>query len=176
MPGEARAHAAVMTTTLLDRAPLAPSPPGPPRARLRRMRYEPEPGTAPGPERARAGTGPTGSGTTVSGPVVADPDSVRRALSGPLRLAMEVLDGRRPPAHLTHHFAPAPMRYWRVASQQRRFRAPSRMLRVLLCLPRAGAAEISAVCEIDGRVRALAARFEQRDAGGPWRCTALRLG
>ncbi len=135
------------------------------------MRYEPEPGTTPGPARAPAPVEPADDG-----PVGVDPDAVRRALSGPLRLAMEVLDGRRPPAHLTRHFDPAAMRYWRVAAGQRRFRAPARLLRVLLCLPRAGAAEVSAVCDIDGRVRALAARFEQSGAGGPWRCTALRLG
>jgi hypothetical protein len=134
------------------------------------MRYEPESGAAPDPVRAPRAAGPTDD------PVGVDPETVRRALHAPLRLAMEVLDGRRPPAHLTHHFDPAAMRYWRVAAGQRRFRAPARVRRVLLCLPRAGAAEISAVCDIDGRVRALAARFEQRRAGEPWRCTALRLG
>jgi hypothetical protein len=43
-----------------------------------------------------------------------------------------------------------------------------------LCLPAPGAAEVAAVCGIDGRVRALAARFERR--GGRWLCTAVRLG
>lgn len=135
------------------------------------MRYEPESGRSPDPVRTAPPDGPARDD-----PVGVDADAVRRALHGPLRLAMEVLDGRRPPAHLEHHFGPAALRYWRVAAGQRRFRAPARLLRVLLCLPRTGAAEISAVCDIDGRVRALAARFEQPGAGAPWRCTALRLG
>jgi hypothetical protein len=42
-----------------------------------------------------------------------------------------------------------------------------------LCLPRSGAAEVAVTCELDGRVRALAARFERRRAG--WCCTVLRL-
>jgi hypothetical protein len=42
-----------------------------------------------------------------------------------------------------------------------------------LCLPRSGVAEVAVTCELDGRVRALAARFEHRRAG--WCCTVLRL-
>ena len=144
------------------------------------MRYEPGPGTTPVPVRVPVGPGPArvpvGPGPAVADAAEIDPDIVRRALYGPLRLAMEVLDGRRPPAHLGRHFDPAPMRYWRVATQQRRVRTPARLVRVLLCLPRPGAAEASVVCDIDGRVRALAARFEQPLSTGPWRCTALRLG
>jgi hypothetical protein len=40
-------------------------------------------------------------------------------------------------------------------------------------LPHPDAAEVAAVCRIDGRVRALAARFERR--GAAWCCTVLRL-
>ncbi|OJY39521.1 Rv3235 family protein [Pseudonocardia sp. 73-21] len=161
-----------MTSALLERRSLpAPTTVERARPRLRRMRYEPESGATSDPVRARTETGPVDDGR-----VDVDPEAIRRALHGPLRLAMEVLDGRRPPAHLRRHFAPCAMRYWQVAAGQRRFRAPARLLRVLLCLPRTGAAEVSAVCEIDGRVRALAARFEQPGAGGPWRCTAVRLG
>jgi hypothetical protein len=42
-----------------------------------------------------------------------------------------------------------------------------------LCMPRSGVAEIAVPCEIDGAVRALAARFERTD--GLWHCTAVRL-
>lgn len=158
-----------MTSALLERPPATTT--ARTRPRLRRMRYEPEPGSTPDAIRTRPTAHPVDDGRER-----VDPEAVRRHLQGPLRLAMEVLDGRRPPAHLHHHFAPAALRYWRVAAGQRRFRSPARLRRVLLCLPRAGAAEVSAVCDIDGRVRALAARFEQTGTGGPWRCTALRLG
>jgi Family of unknown function (DUF6459) len=106
----------------------------------------------------------------------ADTDQVRRKLAGAVRLAMEVLDGRRPFAHLRPHFDTAVLRYWRAAAHQRRVRAPARVVRMLLCFPRPGAAEVTAICDIDGRVRALAARFEQPDPTTGWRCTALRIG
>jgi hypothetical protein len=87
---------------------------------------------------------------------------------------MEVLDGRRPPAQLAVHVEPPVLRYWRAAAQQRLVRSPARFARIRLCLPRCGVAEVAVTCDIDGRARALAARFE-RDPRG-WRCTALRLG
>jgi Family of unknown function (DUF6459) len=158
-------HAAAMTITLDAPRPVVTTGP-----RLRRMRYEPAPGTtrqvsvSPEPAPVR----------TVVAP--ADTERVRRMLTGTVRLAMEVLDGRRPPVQLGRHFDDATLRYWRVAAHQRRVRAPARVVRMLLCLPRPGAAEVTAVCDIDGRVRALAARFEQPDPAGVWRCTALRLG
>jgi len=142
--------------------------------RLRRMRYEPEPGAPPGP--AHTSTRHVRAAPVPTEPVVGDPDGVRRALTGPLRLAMEVLDGRRPFTQLGRHFDAAALRYWRAAAHRRQVRAPARVLRVLLCLPGPGAAEVSAVCDIDGRIRALAARFERPDTAAQWRCTALRLG
>ena len=96
------------------------------------------------------------------------------AASRQLRTALEVLDGRRPIAHLTDQAAPSVLRYWRVAAQRRRVRAPARFTRMRLCLPRSGVAEVAATCEIDGRPRALAARFERRR--GRWLCTVVRLG
>jgi hypothetical protein len=149
------------------------------RIRVRRMRYEPEFGSTPRAT-TRVSARRRSTGAEPDGPlprrVGADQDAVRRALGRPLRLAMEVLDGRRPTAHLEPHFAEAPARYWRAATEQRRVRAPARLMRVLLHQPRPGAVEVSAVCDIDGRVRALAARFEQPSAQASWRCTALRLG
>ena len=155
-----------MTMTLDAPRPVVPVAP-----RLRRMRYEPAPGTA---GRVSTPPEPNPVQTAAAGP--ADTERVRRMLAGTVRLAMEVLDGRRPPAQLGHHFEAAALRYWRVAAHQRRVRAPARVVRMLLCIPRPGAAEVTAVCDIDGRVRALAARFEQPDSAGVWRCTALRLG
>lgn len=154
-------------TTMLT-APTAPSKP-----RLRRMRYEPEPGeaddTPPCPVRAE----PPPVNPEPAGP---DDAAVRHALVGVLRHAMEVLDGRRPHAQLSRHFEPPAQRYWRAATLQRQVRSPARIGRMVLCLPRPDAAEVAATCEIDGRVRALAARFERADPGATWRCTALRLG
>ena len=158
------AHAAAMTMTLDAPRPVATVAP-----RLRRMRYEPAPGTT-----GQVSSAPEPEPAVAAGP--ADTERVRRILAGTVRLAMEVLDGRRPPAQLGHHFDAAALRYWRVAAHQRRVRAPARVVRMLLCLPRPGAAEVTAVCDIDGRVRALAARFEQPDPAAVWRCTALRLG
>jgi hypothetical protein len=43
-----------------------------------------------------------------------------------------------------------------------------------VCVPRSGVAEVAVTCEIDGRPRALAARFDRRHTA--WTCTALRLG
>ena len=141
--------------------------PAPARPRLRRLRYEPDsgqeaPAPAPPPARER--------------PADAAREFVdaHRAITRVVRLALEVLDGRRPPAQLTSHFAPGPLRYWRAATGQRTARAPARCGRLRLCLPRTGVAEVAVTCELDGRFRALAARFEH--AGGRWRCTALRLG
>jgi Family of unknown function (DUF6459) len=95
------------------------------------------------------------------------------AVTRVLRLAFEVLDGRRSPLQLVPHFAPEPLRYWRATSGQRTTRAPVRRGRMRLCMPRSGAAEVAVTCEVDGAIRALAARFERID--GRWRCTAVRL-
>lgn len=156
-------------TTTLDAPPPAVPLPSAAAPRLRRMRYEPGPGTV-APVSTAAAPSPAESDPH------ADTERMRRVLAGTVRLAMEVLDGRRPSTQLRRHFDAAALRYWRVAAHQRRVRAPARVVRMLLCLPRPGAAEVTAICDIDGRVRALAARFEQPDPAAGWRCTALRLG
>jgi hypothetical protein len=165
-------------TTVLSPAPttpaIEPAQVSRPRPRLRRMRYEPEPGSAaadpplaPAPAPVPAPGAPDAT--------TAELAAAHRSAGRVLRLALEVLDGRRPPAHLTGYVDASVARYWRVKTQQRRVRSPARLRRMRLCLPRAGIAEAAVVCEIDGRVHALAARFE-RAAGAGWRCTALRLG
>lgn len=171
--------------TTLTETPTSPTPPTTPQVtappemarsgpRLRRMHYEPEPG---GPEPGdAAGLPPPPPRPVTHATARVDRDAVQTALAGVVRLAMEVLDGRRPPAQLTHHFDAPALRYLLAAARQRQVRAPARVKRMVLCLPRAGAAELAAVCDIDGRIRALAARFERADPTAAWRCTALRLG
>ncbi len=151
-------------------APPATTAPMPARPRLRRVRYEPGPG-----QRRPAPPPPPQQ------PIEQRPGSAARefvdahhTITRILRLALEVLDGRRPSAQLETHFAPAPLRYWRAAVGQRAGRAPARCGRLRLCQPRPGAAEVALTCHVDGRYRALAARFERAD--GRWLCTAVRLG
>lgn len=139
--------------------------------RIRRMRYEPEPGSG----------GPPPPVLPVAPPVDeyaddTDHNAVHELLTRVLRLAMEVFDGRRPIAQLAPHFSRRALRYWRVAGEQRIVRAPARIDRVITGFPRKGAVEVAAVCAIDGRIRALAARFEQASATARWQCTDLRLG
>lgn len=142
-----------------------------PMARLRRAQYEPEPGPGTPPPAIR-----------LVPPIppepadVTDHDAVHTELTRVLRLAMEVLDGRRPPAQLAPHFTPRTLRYWRIAAAQRQVRGRARLDRVVSGYPRTGVAELAAVCTIDGRVRALATRFEQVSTTARWRCTAIRLG
>jgi hypothetical protein len=135
------------------------------------MRYEPEPGVDEEPPPLRIVPAPVPPATTH-----VEDGALRHSLGGIVRQALEVLDRRRPLAHIAGHFSESALRCWRVAAEQRRVRGPSRIERLMLCVPRAGAAEVTVVCTIDGRVRALAARFDQAHPGAPWRCTALRLG
>jgi uncharacterized protein DUF6459 len=137
---------------------------------VRPARYEPEPGAAhPAPALVAHPRSPVPPET---GPTQAA--EAHAVIAPALRLALEVLDGRRPAEHLGPLATPAVLRYWRAARGQRRARTPARLVAVRLCLPAPGAAEVAAVCGIDGRVRALAARFERRR--GRWLCTAVRLG
>ena len=124
-------------------------------------------GPKPGP-----GTGrhPTPSGEASP----ADRADIHRAVARHLRTALEVLDGHRPIAQLAELFAPSALRYWLTATRQHRGPGPARFVRMRLCLPCSGAAEVAVTVEIDGRPRALAARFERRR--DRWLCTAVRLG
>lgn len=140
------------------------------RPRLRRVVYEPAPGEAP------LRTAPAGSAPIrpAPPPAVVPPDA-REPITRLLRLACEVLDGRRPATHLAPHADPSVLRCWRAAAQRRPARrSPARFRRVRLCHPRPDAAEVAVAVELDGGVRALAARFDLR--GGRWRWTAVRLG
>ena len=137
--------------------------------RVQRLRYEPAPGTrALRPARHRVVRPPD--------PVplaVPDERAVRRAVGVTLRVAIEALDGRRTFDQLAAHLTPGPMGYWRAETARRRSGGSSRVLRLRIFLPHPGAAEVAAVCRVDGQVRALAARFECCEAR--WQCTVLRL-
>ncbi|MEJ3657763.1 Rv3235 family protein [Actinomycetes bacterium KLBMP 9759] len=103
--------------------------------------------------------------------------AAHRQIAIVMRLAMEVLDRRRPAAQLGSSFELDALHYWRALAQRRRPRARARVQRLLVQLPSSAVAEVTAVCVIDGRVRALAARFDRpTEPGARWRCTALRLG
>lgn len=149
---------------------IAPPDPAadPARPRLRPVHYEPGPGEAP----VRAGP-PAPPLHERASSAAREFVEAHHSVTRVLRLAIEVLGGRRSPLQLEPYFAPEPMRYWRALLGQRITRAPIRRGRMRLCMPRSGVAEIAVPCEIDGAVRALAARFERTD--GRWRCTAVRL-
>jgi hypothetical protein len=91
-----------------------------------------------------------------------------------LRLLLEVLDGRRPVAQLDEHLTRPALRCVRAAGCRGSGR--SRLTSMRVCRPVPGAAEVAAVYRLDGRARALAARFERTRDGAGWRCVAVRLG
>jgi hypothetical protein len=135
--------------------------------RLCPLRYEPSPGV-----RAVVAPGTSPPPEPFVAPPV-DTAGVRRSVGTTLRLAVEVLDGKRPPEQLATRLDPGTLGRWRAARACRRTSAVSRLLRLRVCCPHAEAAEVAAVCRVDGRVRALAARFERR--GPAWTCTLLQL-
>ena len=135
--------------------------------RLCPLRYEPRPGArAVVVRRVAAPPEPF-----VPPPM--DTEGVRRSVGTTLRLAVEVLDGRRPPEQLATRLDPGTLGGGAPRGRAAAPSAVSRLLRLRLCLPHAEAAEVAAVCRIDGRVRALAARFERH--GPAWTCTHLQL-
>ncbi len=137
--------------------------------RVRRLRYEPNPGS-------RAPCTPRWRDVTPPEPYVPPPldePAVRRAVGSTLQLVFEVFDGHRTPDHLEGRLDPDPLGYWRAKAARRGSGGASKVLRLRVFLPHPDAAEVAAVCRIDGRVRALAARFERRGTG--WCVTVLRL-
>ena len=138
--------------------------------RLHRMRYEPEPGDDPAPVGTPAATFgvPAGPGHTSTA-------ALNAQLRELLRVALEVLDGRRPLTQLSAGFTERTLRYWRaLPGMLPRSPAPSRLVRVRLDRPHAHVAEVAAVVIVADRHRALPARFE-RGADRVWRCTEIRL-
>lgn len=152
-------------------APTIAAPPSVPRLRL--VQYEPDPegvGLATRPLRTAA------ISRVAQAPLPTPPDErIRRHIQQVLRLALEVLDGRRPVAQLDAFVDPSTLRYLRAAGG--RGSGPGRLTSLRMCWPRPDAVEAAAVYRVDGRARALAARFEQLDdRAESWQCVAMRLG
>ena len=159
-------------------APARPAPPHAPdrpKPRLRLLRPEPDPDDDEG------AAAPVGSPAPV--PRVPVPDDLRptadqrRRAHQVLRLTLEVVDGRRPLAHVAPHLEPRALRYVRAACGTRPAAGPPRRLTSLhVSRPCPGAVEVAAVHRAGGRSRVVAARFEGRpDDPARWRCSTLRL-
>ncbi len=139
-------------------------PPAAVRPRVRRAGYEPGRGT--GRPRAPA----PGAGI----PALPVHPEARQVVGRVLRVAAEVLDGRRPENHLAAHADGSVLRCWRAVAASRSRRGAVRFGPLRLDHPRPGVAEVAVVVELDGRPRALAARFDL--VGRSWRWTVVRLG
>ena len=92
---------------------------------------------------------------------------------------MDVMNGLRPPTQVERCLVlelRERVRRAHAASQRRGSRParPSRVLRVRVCEPVDGVAEISAVVHDRGRVRAIAMRLSGCD--GRWLVTVLQIG
>ena len=165
------------SATATSLLPSAPTTGREHRPSLRLLRYEPESGEQSGSPPPAAPLAPAVAVTVDA----TDTAVVRRRAEQVLRLTFEVLDGRRPVAHLTGHLEPRALRYVRAAVAQRRTaQQPARMTSLHLDQPCAGVAEVAAVYRRGSRARALAARFERVPATEPddprrWRCVTLRL-
>lgn len=94
-----------------------------------------------------------------------------------MRVVVEVVDGRRPLRQLNGLVGPRVLRYVTaavLAPSPRR--APAKLTSVHVCMPARDAAEVTAVCRLGGRVRAIAARLDlDGPSPGTWTCTALRV-
>jgi hypothetical protein len=87
---------------------------------------------------------------------------------------VEVLAGRRAPAHLAGVARPEVVRYL-TASRTTGSVAPAAPARVHVARPSRDAAEIVAVCRFGTRFRALAVRLDREPSGRGWGATAVRL-
>ncbi|MFC9514247.1 Rv3235 family protein [Nocardiaceae bacterium NPDC056970] len=108
------------------------------------------------------------------------PPELRRFTEHTLRLTLEVLDGRRPPAHLrplltpsVNDLVPALVRS---ASASRRLGGAT-LTRIHVRVVRADAAEVFGTYNRGGRVFAVAARIERGKGAHPagWAITSLRI-
>jgi hypothetical protein len=144
-----------------------------PRPRLRRVRTDPDPDRDDEGVAARL---PAARHPPVPDDLRPTPELRRRAHQV-LRLTLEVVDGRRPLAHVAPHLEPCALRYVRAACGPRPVTGPPRRLTSLhVSRPGPGAVEVAAVHSAGGRSRVVAARFEGRpDDPARWRCSTLRL-
>ncbi|NMH96564.1 Rv3235 family protein [Pseudonocardia acidicola] len=143
------------------------------RPQLRVLRYEPA--TRPADQAPTLAAPPQWCLIPVDPPV--DPTARQRAHQV-LRVALEVLDRRRPISQLSGHVEAAALRYLQATGTQLGpATRPSRLTSLRVCQPHRDAAEVAAVCRLRGRPRAIAARFDLLGTGpAGWRCTVLRIG
>jgi hypothetical protein len=100
-----------------------------------------------------------------------------------LGLVLEVLDRRRPLIHLRPMLTAHAFRYVTVVTDRLPTSAPrgdARVLSIRMCQPTEHVAEVAAVCRLNGRHRAVAARFEHlpdpRSGRLRWCCAVIQLG
>jgi hypothetical protein len=100
-----------------------------------------------------------------------------------LGLILEVLDRRRPLAHLQPVLTAHTLRYLTVVTDwlpPTAHRGNARVISIRMCQPHTDVAEVAAVCRLGGRVRAVAARFERQqeplNVKRQWSCTVIQLG
>ncbi|GAY09945.1 hypothetical protein TOK_4301 [Pseudonocardia sp. N23] len=174
------------------------------RIRVLQHEPEPEPiWPVPLPRPAVEGSGSTGTLTIVPPPEptasapAPDPaaraadQADRRAIGETVGLILQVIGGRMPAPRLARLADPPVQRYVAAATHRPDLRravtprrspaAPDartgpgdRVCSMRIDRPVDGVAEVAAVCRFGERFRAIAARFELRDAR--WTCVALRLG
>ena len=139
--------------------------------RLRLLRHEPEPDSAPPPAPPPAPRPPPAVPVDLR-----ETADLRRRAHQVVCLVLEVLGGRRPPGHLAPHLGPRALRYVRALHGQPALAQPSRLTSLHVSRPSAGAVEVAAVHRVGTRSRVLAARFEgSPDAPAGWRCVTMRL-
>lgn len=138
--------------------------------RIRPVNYEPRPGDAVTTPRICDCAGC--AAVAVCEDIALDP-RLYGAAHRLFALVMQVLDGHRAAAQLAPLMATTEVGYLCSIVAGVRPRTSSQVLRVRVTQPSATAGEVAAVIRVNGRPRAVAARFE-RD-GQAWRCTLLRV-
>jgi hypothetical protein len=102
-----------------------------------------------------------------------DAGPVRLLIGQALRVLFEAIDGHRPVEQVAKVATAPVVRHVRAARTCRRRDRVTRLRSVRICRPTEDAAEVASVVGFDGRVRAVAARFERTSAG--WCCVALSI-
>lgn len=146
-------------TAISDQVPAVTSSAG---WSIRRMDYEP---AEIHTERVAA------EPTAITADIVTDP-AARTQAHRLLTMALEVIDGRRSPSQLAPLMGIGAGRYLLALVGPRRTQA-SRLLSMRVSQPVIDGAEVAALVRINGRRRAVAARFDR--GGELWRCTVLRV-
>jgi len=128
---------------------------------------------------APAADGSVGPGPAVRAERVARPDQdVHRRATALVRAMVEVLAGRRSPAHLAGVARPEVVRYLTASrASGPAAQAATAPGRVHVCRPGPDAAEVVAVCRFGRRFRALTIRMDRRpsEREPAWCATAVRL-